>query len=266
MGQMIVDYHIHSKFSPDGSGDIADFIQEARKKRIDEIGFSEHVILHDQKGYPHRSLGQTEDYIEQFIRIKRDSAMPIKLGAEIDFFWEDVEKIKEFILKHPFDYVIGSVHYLGDWAVDSPLQKDEYKKRDISEIYEDYFLMIEKLCNSKLFDILGHADKVKIFGFKLNRDLKHLLEKTAEVISETGICVEINTSGLKEPCAEIYPSKTFLALLMQNQVPITFGSDAHRPSEVGRSFDQAVKLVKEVGYGKLCTFEKRRKKTETISY
>jgi len=263
---MIVDYHIHTKFSPDAVGNITDCIREAENKSIDEIGFSEHVILHYERGYPYRSPDAMENYVEEFFEVKSNSMIPIKLGAEIDFFPKDAEKIEDFIQKYPFDYVIGSVHYLGSWSFDSPLQIGEYFKRDISEVYEDYFNTVRELCQSKLFDILGHADIIKIFGFKSNRNLNAILKETAETIARSDMCVEINTSGLIKPCAEIYPSKQFLTLLKKNQVPITLGSDAHKPCDVGRRFDEAKKLIQEVGYEQVCIFEMRRRRTERIKY
>jgi histidinol-phosphatase (PHP family) len=245
-------------------GNIEDYIQEARKNGIDEIGFSEHVVLHYEKNYPYRPSDFMETYVQEFLEIKRNSEIPLKLGAEVDFFPEDVEKIREFIQKYPFDYVIGSVHYIGAWAIDSRSQMQEYLKRDILQIYGEYFRTVIKLCRSRLFDIVGHADLIKMFGFKPNCNLDNFLEEIAETVAENKMCVEVNTSGLTRPCAEIYPSKQLLALLKQNGVPITLGSDAHNPKDVGRHFDKAIKLMKEVGYKQVCTFEARKRKMKEI--
>jgi histidinol-phosphatase (PHP family) len=257
-----MDYHIHTKASPDAMGKIENYIEEARKKGIDEIGFSEHVIFRYEKDFPHKSPVFMGTYVQKFLEIRRDSVIPIKLGAEIDFFSEDIEKIKAFIQKYPFDYVIGSVHYLGTWSIDSRSQIHEYLKRDILQIYEEYFRTVRKLCQSKMFDILGHADLVKIFGFKPSCNFDDILKETAAAIGESNICVEVNTSGLVRPCAEAYPSKQFLTLLKQNEVPITLGSDAHNPNDVGRQFDKAIELLKEVGYKHASTFEARKRRME----
>jgi len=261
----MMDYHIHTRASPDATGEISDYVGEAEKKGLDEIGFSEHVILHYEKDYPYRSPEAMESYVEEFLRSKRNSEMPIKLGAEVDFFPSDVEKIAEFLDEYPFDYVIGSVHYLGSWSIDSRRQTHEYSKRDILQVYEEYFGLVRKLCRSKLFDTLGHPDLIKIFGFRPNCSYDHILKETARALAESDMCVEINTSGLIRPCKEMYPSMQFLTLLRQNNVPITFGSDAHRPSDVGRSFDQAIELACEAGYKRACTFEARKRRTTEIA-
>jgi len=262
---VIMDYHIHTKASPDATGEILDYVKEARKKGLDEIGFSEHIILHYEEDYPYRSPEAMKSYVEEFLRAKRESEVSIKLGAEIDFFPADIEKIAEFLDGYPFDYVIGSVHYLGRWSIDSPRQVYEYSKRDILQVYEEYFGAVRKLCRSKLFDILGHADLIKIFGFRPNCNFDHVLGETAKALAASDMCVEINTSGLIRPCKEMYPSLQFLTRLKQEGVPITFGSDAHKPNDVGRCFDQATELAKEVGYKQACTFEARKREPEEIT-
>lgn len=262
---MIMDYHMHTKFSPDAAGEILEYVKEAEKKGLDEIGFSEHVILHYEEDYPYRSPDAIKGYVKEFLAARTNSGIPIKLGAEVDFFSDDVEKTSEFLEEYPFDYVIGSVHYLGGWSVDSPRQIHEYSTRDILQVYEEYFGTVKKLCRSRLFDLLGHPDLIKIFGFRPKCNYDYLLNETARALAESNMCVEINTSGLIRPCKEIYPSPQFMALLKQNGVPITFGSDAHRPSDVGRFFDQAQKLAKQAGYEEACTFEDRKRKTTQIT-
>jgi histidinol-phosphatase (PHP family) len=249
-----MDYHLHTKASPDGAGDLEDFIKEAVRKGIDEIGFSEHLF--DRPAHP---MGFLDKYVSDFLEIKKNSAIPIRLGAEIDFFPEEIDMVKELLGEYPFDYVIGSVHYLDNWPIDSRSQMQAYFRRDILQVYKDYFEAVRKLCRTRLFDTLGHADIVKIFGFKPDRDITSILKETTEAIASSGMCVEINTAGLIRKCAEIYPSRQLLQMLKDRNVPITLGSDAHRPQDVGRSFDKAFELSKQVGFTHFCIFEARRR-------
>ena len=256
---MIIDYHMHTKASPDGSGEFEDFIKEAKKKGIDEIGFSEHAM-----DVPRRPMDFMDGYVQRFLEIRKCSEIPVKLGVEADFFPEEVEEISVFIRKYPFDYVIGSVHCLKGWLIDSSSQMHAYLKKDILQVYEEYFETVGMLCESRLFDILGHPDLIKIFGFKPNHDIEDILEKTAEKIAENGACAEVNASGLVKKCAEIYPSRQFLEILRKHDVPIAFGSDAHKPEDVGRHFDKALKLARTVGYTHSCRFEDRKRENVKI--
>src|SRR5690625_6381134 len=74
--------------------------------------------------------------------------------------------MEAIINNHPFDYVIGSVHWIGNWGIDLDIYKAEYEKRDIKTVYQQYFDQIVTLAESKLFDFVGHIDLIKIFSYK----------------------------------------------------------------------------------------------------
>jgi histidinol-phosphatase (PHP family) len=256
---MAVDYHVHTKASPDAKGSMEEYVKEAKEKKLNEIGFSDHILLHNVSLYPCMHAQLMPDYVQNFLDFKEKSELPIKLGVEMDFFPDDAERIREFIQKYPFDYVIGSVHFIGNWGVDFPSQMHEYSKRDIMQIYEEYFSLVRKLCESRLFDVLAHPDLIKVFGFKPNGDFSRILTETAQTMAESSICAEINTGGLRRPCLEIYPSEPFLQVLNSHGVPVVFGSDAHQPSDVGRDFKEAARLAKKTGYTHACVFDHRKR-------
>ena len=260
---MLMDYHIHTRASPDAMGSMREYAKKAKERNINEIGFSDHIILHHNNGYPHMPLQHMQIYVENFLDFKEKSEVPVKLGVELDFVPGDVDKIRQFVQKYPFDYVIGAVHFIGDWGVDSRRQIHEYFKRDVVQIYEEYFGLVTELCKCQLFDILAHPDLIKIFGFRPNSDFSRILMETAEAMAKSNIRAEINTAGLRRPCSEIYPSAQFLKILHGYNVPIVFGSDAHEPRDVGRDFEEAVRLAKEAGYTHACVFN--RKERESVN-
>ncbi|MGB9741406.1 MAG: histidinol-phosphatase HisJ family protein [Candidatus Bathyarchaeia archaeon] len=255
---MIMDYHIHTRASPDAQGTIEDYVKKAKENGLCEIGFSDHLLFHEISNYPHMRYQQMPTYIKNFLAQKRKFELPIKLGAEIDFFPEDIDKIREFTQKHPFDYVIGAVHFIGSWSIDNPHQKHEYLRRDMMQTYREYFNLIIEMCKSGSFDVVAHLDLIKIFGFKPNCDFSGVLIGAAEAIAKSKMCVEINTAGLRRSCAEIYPNEQFLKIIYTHDVPIVFGSDAHKPEDVGRNFKEALLLAKKVGYNQACVFNKRK--------
>lgn len=261
---MVADYHIHTRASPDAEGSMEDCVRVAKKRRIQEIGFSEHVLLRPLKGRSDSFIHQMSAYVHDFVEFKERSGVPVKLGIEIDFFPSDARKIKKFIQKYPFDYVIGSVHVIGDWIFDEPSEIHEYSKRDTWQVYNEYFSLLRGAASSRLFDVLGHPDIIKIFGAKPRTDFSNVLEETAETIAELNVCIEINTRGLRRPCQEIYPSEQFLRILHRHNVPVTFGSDAHAPEDVGRDFKQATEMAKRVGYTHTCIFNRRERASVRI--
>jgi len=256
---MMADYHIHTKASPDARGTMEECVEEARKRGIDEIGFSEHLLIKQPMCRSDPFIQSLPVYVREFLDFKEKSEFPIKLGIEVDFFSDEVEKIRRLIKNYPFDYVIGSVHVIGNWVIDDPSEMVEYSRRDALQVYEEYFSLVRKSVQSGLFDILAHPDLVKIFGARPSKDYSRLLVETAEEMAESNVCAEINTRGIRRPCQEIYPSEQFLQILHKHDVPIVFGSDAHEPSDVGRHFEDAVKLARRVGYTHACIFDHRER-------
>jgi histidinol-phosphatase (PHP family) len=180
----------------------------------------------------------------------------ILLGYEVDF----TPIIDERVLKRDVDYLIGSVHFLDNWGFDNPEFLKEWHNRDVDDVYKEYFYLIEKMANSKLFNIVGHLDLVKVFGFKPKKSIKDLAKDAIKAIKNSGIAVEINTAGLRKPVKEMYPSDELLEMILEEGIDITFSSDAHSPSQVGFMLNEAVQKAKALGFEKAVYFEKKEKK------
>jgi len=257
---MLIDYHMHfMSHDIDKVSKSVEYIKVAKSKGLSEIGFSDHFTV-KKIGHIDYSMDYEEliKYIEAMQKLKKNSDFPVKIGLEMDFI-PGFEKLIEKSLKaYPFDYVIGSVHFIKDFAVDDPLSISVYEKSNISKLYEEYFNLVKQAAKSRLFDIIGHIDIIKIFGFKPKDDITNLLEEVADTLKENKVCVEINTRGLSKPCKEIYPSEKLLKICFDKGIPITLGSDAHNPEEVGRYFDKALKLVNSIGYNEIARFTKRK--------
>ena len=262
VARTIADYHIHTEASSDGKGTMEEYAHKAQEKLMTEIGFSDHIDgerLKEQSDIFGHNMSR---YVEHFRICKKVSAVRLKLGCEVDYFPIEMNRIERIVKEYPFDYVIGSVHFVGDWGIDNPTRMNEHSKKDPLESYDKYFRSVREMCRSRVFDIVGHPDLIKIFGLKPANDISQMYEDTAQVISDSHMCIEINAKGLERPCKEMFPSLEFLKILREHSVPITFGSDAHNPADLGVNFRKAVKLAKEAGYAEACLFVRR----EMVSY
>lgn len=255
-----MDYHLHTKFCKHADGEIHEYVRRAIAVGLDEIGFSDHTPMPEWYDPDFRmELHQLGEYIEMVRNVQKGyPQIKIKLGLEADFFPGTESFVKKIIRKYDFDYIIGSIHYIGQWGFDNKANIEEYKRRDIYEVYTQYFELVKKLARSGLFDILGHPDVIKKFGFYPDQDYSKLIKEALLEVKKANMVIEVNTSGLRKPCGEIYPSRMFLTIAKRMGIPITFGSDAHKPADTGRDFDKAVALVKEVGYDKVVVFNKRK--------
>jgi histidinol-phosphatase (PHP family) len=152
------------------------------------------------------------------------------------------------------------VHYVSDsWAIDNPEQLSKWRERDAFEVWALYFERLTQAANSGFFEIIGHADLPKKFNIRPKQDCSGLFSRFLDAAQNKDVAIELNTAGLRKECREIYPSRAFLEIAAQKKVPITFGSDAHAPTEVGSAFAEAVALARSVGYTHSCHFSQRRR-------
>jgi histidinol-phosphatase (PHP family) len=208
------------------------------------------------------NFSQLDEYFAKVRKAQKDfPQLAIRLALEVDYFPNGEDWIRELAALHPWDYFIGSVHYVSDsWAIDDPQKLSEWKNRDSFEVWQIYFERLIKAAESNLFEIIGHADLPKKFGHRPNRDCAPLYEKFLDAAKKNDCAIELNTAGLRKDCGEIYPSRQILELARRKNVPIAFGSDAHAPAEVGMNFAEAVQLAREVSYTECCRFAKRQRR------
>jgi histidinol-phosphatase (PHP family) len=255
-----VDYHMHTPLCGHAVGEPEAYVQQAMKVGLEEIGFSDHAPLVTGED-PRYTMKYSElPLYHQMIESTRKKYphFTIKLGLEADFVPGFEEKTKAILSGYPYDFVIGSIHFIDAWAFDDPDQKTKWKDKNIDQVYLDYYKLLRLSAQSGLYDIMGHVDLVKKFGHRPAIDLTTEVEKTARVFKDCGVCVEINTSGLRKPVGEIYPSLEVLKIYQKAGVPITFSSDSHDPGDVGRDYDKAWALAKEAGYTEYLAFRKRK--------
>ena len=256
------DYHMHTPLCRHAVGEPTEYASRAVALGLTEIGFTDHSPMRrDDFDNWRMRADQLDEYVEKVRRAQREHpALIIRLGLEVDFLPGHEEWIRELAARHPWDYFIGSVHYVSDsWAVDNPEKLSQWKERDAFEVWSIYFERLTMAAESKLFEIIGHADLPKKFGFIPQRDCTPLFEKFLGAAKKAAVAVELNTAGLRKDCREIYPSPNILRLAHALGVPITFGSDAHAPDEVGMDLVRAVELARSVGYTQRCRFVQRRR-------
>lgn len=265
---MLVDYHNHTPLCAHADGEPIEYVQRAIDLDIAEIGFAEHSPWMIQR--PGEKLAPTDqefaDYVATIQALKsrfnapRSSPIRVRLGIEMDYVPDRMARVRHYLSKYPWDYVIGSVHHLDSWGFDNPTQVDEFEKRDIAEVYSEYFDKVIEMAETGLFDIVGHVDLIKKFGYRPEGDLTDLYRQVARRLKRAGVVVEFNTSGLDKQAREFYPSPQLLEALVAENVPLTLGSDAHKPTEVGRYLAEARAMLLDLGVTRIVAFENRNRR------
>jgi histidinol-phosphatase (PHP family) len=261
----LVDYHNHTARCGHAEGAMEEYVERAIALGLREIGFADHLYLYFlPEGQRDPSLAMSEEqlpgYVDSVLRLRQQyPEIAVRLGIEADYVPGQEEVLQWALAPYPWDYVYGSVHFIGDWGFDDSRHIQRYDDWNIDDLYGRYFDLVKGAAGTGLFDVMGHLDVIKKFGHRPERDTAGLYASVAAALKDAGVAIEVSTAGLRKPVGEIYPGPELLLECARQAVPVTLGSDSHKPEEVGFQLDWAVETLKAAGYGEIVRFEGRRK-------
>jgi histidinol-phosphatase (PHP family) len=275
---MLTDYHVHLR--PDAEDTpAARYFTPANAERyrtvaaergIEELGVAEHVYrfaealaVSEHPFWRPWAVDDLDDYCA-FVREETD----LRLGIEADFVPGREDRMANLLEGRDWDYVVGSVHFVSEMAVDLDDEWDIWRRGDSPErVWTRYFEHVAEAARSGLYDIMAHPDLVKVHGTSRPRpegDLRRYYEPAVEAFLEAGVAVELSTAGLRKPVAELYPSRAFLEMVAEAGCPVALSSDAHVPDQLGFRYEDAVRALGDAGVGELCVFERRQRRLEPV--
>jgi histidinol-phosphatase (PHP family) len=278
---MLTDYHTHLR-SDDPEASAAEYFSSANAERyrevasergIAELGVSEHVYRFRQALEVWRHpfwMQYAKDDLDEYCAFVREET-DLRLGIEADFVPGGEDRMANLLEARDFDYVIGSVHFLREGAVDmddySVWDSGPTRPRSAEEVWRRYFQTIGESARSGLFDVVAHPDLVKYWGDGARTpdgDLRRYYELAIDGIAEAGVAVEVSTAGLRKPAGELYPAPAFLQMALDAGARVALSSDAHRPQDVGADYEQALAVLDRLGVRELCVFDRRSCRVEPI--
>jgi histidinol-phosphatase (PHP family) len=278
---LLTDYHVHLRPDKEGTTPERYFTDEnveryreaAQERGIEELGVAEHIHrfvqsleIWEHPWYQYWAHDDVDEYCH-FVREQR-----LKLGIEADYLPGREDRVANLLEGRPWDYVVGSVHFMGDDAVDVHGHAD-WKSFDIwrggdpDQVWSRYFETLGEAARTGMFDILAHPDLVKVFGRSVpvpEGDLRRFYELAMDGIAESDVAIEVSTAGLRKPAGEIYPAAPFLAMCLDAGRPVALSSDAHTPDELGHEYERAVEWLGELGVGEIAVFERRARRLEAL--
>ena len=270
---MIVDYHMHLR-DPDERIDhtvaaVERYVEAAADRGVDEIGFTEHVYyfeqtrhLWDEESMLERCVYDLDRYVGAVVEAK-ERGLPVKLGLEVDYVAGRERETAEVFAPYPWDYLLGSVHFVDGFGVDQ--MPGLVEKLGPHEAWRRYFVWLRNAARSGLFDSLSHPDLVKHHGPRPDPETTAWLhEETADAIEAAGVCVEVSAAGLHKPVGELYPDSPLLEACHARGIPITLASDAYVPQDLGRDLDRAVAHARDACYETVSVFDRRQRRQEPL--
>lgn len=263
------------------------YLKKAKQIGLKEVGIVDHLYrFKETKNYfekalnldPNDSIGELQaywlknvmtekmdDFVELIIAAKKrweKEGILLRLGIEADYFVGQEQELAALLEGKPWDYVIGSVHFVDGWGFDNPQTASRFEKMNLEALYTRFYETVEKMIRSNMFDFVAHLDNLKVFNFKVkNESFNHKwYERIAEALKKTNTATEVN-AGLyyRYPVKEMCPSVDFLTTIVGKGVPITLSSDSHFPDDLGKYVAENKKLLQQVGASHVATFNQRER-------
>jgi histidinol-phosphatase (PHP family) len=274
---VLIDYHVHLR--PDERENTAEtfftksnaerYREAAAERGIDELGVAEHVYrFHQALDVWEHPFWRTYaiDDLDAYCAFVREET-DLKLGIEADYIPGREERMRDLLEQRDWDYVVGSVHFVGDQSLDTEEFSIWTQTASAERIWKRYFETLAEAAQSGLFDILAHPDLVKVWGKDRplpEGDLRRFYYPAMEVIAECDVAIEVSTAGFRKPVGEIYPAPAFLEMAIDAGKPLALSSDAHTPDLLGHEYGRAVELLESMGVKEISVFENRQRRMEPL--
>jgi histidinol-phosphatase (PHP family) len=274
---MLTDYHVHLR--QDERENTADeaftaanaerYLEVANERGVEVLGVSEHVYRFRQalEVWQHPFWREeARDDLDAYCEFVRTETS-LSLGIEADFVPGAEDRLATLLEARDWDYVIGSIHFLRDAAIDMRGDWDIWRSGNPHKVWTRYFETLGEAARSGLFDILAHPDLVKVWGQAApvpDRDPRFYYELAMEGIAESDVAIEVSTAGLRKPVAEIYPAPAFLEMCLEVGRPVALSSDAHTPNDLAYRYEEALEYLERVGVDRIAVFEQRARRLEPV--
>jgi len=261
---VLYESHSHTPLCKHAVGDPAEYAAVAEQRGLKGIIITCHAPLPDGLGIDHRMAPEDFGRYVDLVAAAREAfagRVDVRLGLESDYF-PGIERWTEKLhARAPLHHVLGSVH----------MQVTHYRAKyftgDFLAYQRTYFEHLAESAETGLFDTLAHPDLVKNeaphawdFG-RILPDIQRALDR----IARTGVAMELNTSGLNKALPEMNPGPRMLALIRERGIPVVIGADAHRPGRVADRYEDALRLLGEMGFNTVSLFLDRRRREVPIA-
>jgi histidinol-phosphatase (PHP family) len=274
---MLTDYHVHLR--PDEPEHTAGeaftaanaerYVEVASERGVETLGVSEHIHRFRQalEIWQHPFWRESaRDDLDAYCDFVRNETS-LSLGIEADFISGAEDRTATLLEARDWDYVIGSIHFLRDAALDMRGDWDIWRSGSADKVWRRYFETLGEAARSGLFDILAHPDLVKVWGSSApmpERDLRFYYELAMEGIADSDVAIEVSTAGLRKPVGEIYPAPAFLEMCLEAGRPVALSSDAHTPNDLAYRYEDALEYLERLGVGEIAVFERRVRRLEPV--
>ncbi len=257
----MLDYHLHTRLCKHAVGNIDEYVKSAIDAGLKEIAFTDHIPLPDNFDIAHRMAFFEMDKYQEWIFKAQDKFPEIKIlfGIEADYYHGFETFLSDFLTKFDFDLVIMAVHFIESWSPGNWVFHYDFPEKEKSEIFTEYIDTLIAGIETGIFDVVGHADIIKRSGENIISVTPEKVNQLIGAVKRQDMAIEFNTSSFRKEAGICYPDPEWLPLIIEHNVPITIGSDAHAPEQVAFHFDDIIRILKQAGISRLAKYRKRKR-------
>lgn len=259
---MLPDYHFHTEFSGDSDTPVRDQIERAIALGMASICITDHHD-YDVDSVIDFTL-DAETYCRTLSRLRDEyrDRIDLRIGVELGLQVCLKEYYREFLERYPFDFVIGSTHFIDR---KDPAYPIFFENRVEREAYHQYFsVTLDNVKNIDDYDVAGHIDYIVRYGPNKAANYSYeayreILDEILSTLIEHGKGIECNTAGYRKGIFQPNPSPAILRRYRElGGEIITVGSDAHTAQDLGADFRRAADLLKDCGFSYYTEFKDRK--------
>lgn len=265
-----VDLHNHSHHSH-ARDSVEAMAASAFFKGMKIFGFSEHSPRPEGYSYPKdyqaRLLAGFPAYVAEVLAEKKryKGRMEVLLALEMDYLPDEEAYARKCVAAHPYDYIIGGLHFLGRWGFDwSPSEWEGLSETTKREHFAGYYRDLRRMAECRLFQIAAHPDLVKIFcndsfaSWVKSPEAGVHVRAALGAIKEAGMVMEVSSAAIRKGLGEPYPCREVMEIARELRLPISFGSDAHAAEDVAYGFEELASYAGEYGYTESAVFREKK--------
>ena len=254
-----VNLHNHTVYS-DGIHTMEENVESAIQKGMYALGFSDHSYTPCDESYCMKPQIYSA-YLQEISKLKEKYKDQIRIytGVELDYD-SDPDTTA-------FEYCLASVHYIvrngKTYPIDHSLAQQEICCEELfggdrlamAKCYYDQLTEHVKRCKPTF---VGHFDVITKFSYMPEEDPRYR-ELAAIALEEVvKVCpyIEVNTGAIARKCRTTpYPARFLLEKMLALGAKPVLGSDSHQKENLIFWFDEAIALLKEVGFTHVARFE-----------
>ena len=257
------DMHMHTWFSTDSEACPRDMADEAVRKGLKTICFTDHFDKDDLE-WGEEGIFDVDAYFVEMQKLQEEYAgkLNIRIGIELGLRTYLKDYYEELTKKYPFDFVIGSVHNVpykkdaeGNILYTDPAAEKLFTDRTDKEAYRLMMeTTLENVRTSDCFQTLGHLDYVVRYGKSMEKEYSYtdyadIIDEILKLLIEKEKGLEVNSAGLKYglPFAHPHPDVLKRYRELGGEI-ITIGADAHKPEHIAYDFAKAEEILKSCGF------------------